>query len=149
MATPHPGAQRFTVNWKSNEGETLFHFNARFDVSLTRKFIKPNSKQQNCVVRNATVNHQYPPNGEEREGGACPFHAGRQFALDFLIHGAVVRVIRQSPYHRSLAYKRYFPLPQCFVDGIEFCHFQARGDLHQAAVLDIHGDLALEQVLIA
>jgi hypothetical protein len=33
VATPHPGAQRFVVNWKSNEGETLFHFNPRFDVS--------------------------------------------------------------------------------------------------------------------
>ena len=29
--------------------------------------------QQNCVIRNATVNHQYPPNGEEREGVGCPF----------------------------------------------------------------------------
>uniref|UniRef100_A0A915MH38 Galectin n=1 Tax=Meloidogyne javanica TaxID=6303 RepID=A0A915MH38_MELJA len=32
VGTPHPGAQRFTVNWKSADGETLFHFNTRFDV---------------------------------------------------------------------------------------------------------------------
>lgn len=32
VGIPHPGAQRFTVNWKSQDGETLFHFNPRFDV---------------------------------------------------------------------------------------------------------------------
>uniref|UniRef100_A0A915MB73 Galectin n=1 Tax=Meloidogyne javanica TaxID=6303 RepID=A0A915MB73_MELJA len=32
VGTPHPGAQRFTVNWKSSDGETLFHFNTRFDA---------------------------------------------------------------------------------------------------------------------
>lgn len=115
VGTPHANAHRFIVNWKSNNGETLFHFNPRFD--------------QNCVVRNSTVNFQYPPGGEEREGNGCPFHPGKQFALDFLVHdGNLVR---------------------CFVDGIEFCRFQARADLRQVATLEISGDLALDQVLIA
>lgn len=114
VGVPHAGAQRFTVNFKTQEGETIFHFNARFD--------------QNCVVRNSTVNRQYPPEGEEREGAGCPFKPGVTFALDFLIHGNIIR---------------------CFVDGIEFCQFQMRGNLQQVAVLDIHGDLALVQVLIA
>uniref|UniRef100_A0A915NAP4 Galectin n=1 Tax=Meloidogyne floridensis TaxID=298350 RepID=A0A915NAP4_9BILA len=81
VGTPHPGAQRFTVNWKSADGETLFHFNTRFD--------------QNCIVRNATVDKQYPPTSEEREGPGCPFHA--------------------------------------------------RDDLHKVVLLDIHGDIALDQ----
>lgn len=114
VGTPHPGAQRFTVNWKSSDGETLFHFNTRFD--------------QNCIVRNATVDKQYPPTSEEREGPGCPFHPGKQFALDFLLHGDIIR---------------------CFVDGIEYCRFQARDDLHKVVLLDIHGDIALDQVLIA
>ncbi|KAL3072493.1 hypothetical protein niasHS_017467 [Heterodera schachtii] len=114
VGVPRPGAQRFTVNFKTHDGETLFHFNARFD--------------QNCVVRNASVNRQYAPEGEEREGAGCPFKPGVTFALDFLIHGNVIR---------------------CFVDGIEFCRFQLRGNLNEVAVLDIHGDLALNQVLIA
>uniref|UniRef100_A0A1I8BJ70 Galectin n=1 Tax=Meloidogyne hapla TaxID=6305 RepID=A0A1I8BJ70_MELHA len=73
VGTPHPGAQRFTVNWKSADGETLFHFNTRFDP-------------------------------------------GKQFALDFLLHGDIIR---------------------------------AREDLHKVVLLDIHGDIALDQVLIA
>ncbi|KAF7636730.1 Galectin [Meloidogyne graminicola] len=73
VGTPHLGAQRFTVNWKSSEGETLFHFNTRFDP-------------------------------------------GKQFALDFLLHGDIIR---------------------------------ARDDLHKVVLLDIHGDISLDQVLIA
>lgn len=113
VAIPYPNAQRFTVNWKTDDGETLFHFNARFD--------------QNCVVRNATVNKQYPPGDEEREGARCPFQAGKLFALDFLVNANIVR---------------------CFVDGQEFCRFQLRGDLRQVALLDIHGDVVLQEVLI-
>ncbi|KAI3415823.1 Lectin, galactoside-binding, soluble [Globodera pallida] len=114
VGVPHQGAKRFTVNFKTHDGQTLFHFNPRFD--------------QNCVVRNASVNKQYSPEGEERDGAGCPFRPGVPFALDFLVHGNIIR---------------------CFVDGLEFCQFQMRGNLNEVAILDIHGDLALNQVLIA
>jgi hypothetical protein len=67
---------RFIVNMKDANGETLFHFNPRFD--------------QNCVVRTFTQNHQFQ--AEEREGGPCPFQIGKTFALDFIVaNGNVIR----------------------------------------------------------
>jgi hypothetical protein len=114
VGTPNAGAQRFQVDMKSASGEVIFHFNPRFD--------------QNCVVRNATQNHQFPYETEERDGHPCPFHPGKQFALDFLVHGNMIRI---------------------FVDGQEVYRFTLRHNLTEAQTIEILGDLQLNQVMIA
>jgi len=79
VGTPVPGqTHRFTVNIKAANGDTIFHFNPRFD--------------QNGVVRNFSQNQQYAYETEERGGGPCPFQMGKTFALDYIVaNGNLIR----------------------------------------------------------
>jgi len=68
-------ARRFQVNFAGANGETLLHFNPRFD--------------ENCVVRNSTRNQQWQL--EERHGGQ-PFERLLPFTLDFVAEEGQIRV---------------------------------------------------------